>query len=293
LALIVSTPTNSPDFSTPERLVAAMGQLPPVARVLARLQQLLSDTNSSLSDVSGLIKLDPAMTTRVIQISNSVWFSRGDNCRTIDEAVNRIGFKEIYHLVSITAASALVNQPLPAYGRDEHTTWRESMSCAFAAELVAQLLGEDTAIAYMSGLLHSIGRIAINRALMRTGYRGGPLADEGFPGDFSVAELAMFGFTQAAPAALMLEQWNFSPEIVEPIRRQYDPLDAPEPHDRMSAVLYTARFLRTSFCVGEPAADLPGVDDVFQYIRLTREDVLGCQPALEKLVDRASQMLKS
>lgn len=284
--------TNTPDFSTPERLVAAMGQLPPVARVLARLQQLLSDTNSSLTDVAGLIKLDPAMATRVVQISNSVWFSRGDNCRTIEEAVNRIGFKEIYHLVSVTAANAIVSQPLPAYARDEHTTWREAMSCAFAAELVAQLLGEDTAIAYMGGLLHSIGRIAINRALMRTGYRGGPLADEGFPGDFSVAELGLFGFTQAAPAALMLEHWKFSPEIVEPVRRQYDPLDAPEPHDRMSAVLYAARFLRTSFCVAEPPADLPGVEEVFQYLRVSREDVLGCQPALERLVDRASQMLR-
>src|SRR3954470_15407538 len=98
---------NSSDYPTPERLVAALGQLPPMAHVLARLQRLLADPNSGLDDIADLIRLDAALTTRIIQISNSVWFGRGMPCRTIVDAVNRVGFREVYHLVAVVASGAM------------------------------------------------------------------------------------------------------------------------------------------------------------------------------------------
>lgn len=286
-------PENSPNYSTPERLVAAMGQLPPMAQVLARLQRLLSDTNSGLDDIATLIRLDPAMTTRVIQISNSAWFGRGGGCRTIEAAVNRVGFREVYHVVAVAASGAIVAQPLAAYGRDALTMWRESVAAAFAAEMLAERLGEDTAVAYMSGLLHGIGRLPVNKCL--TGADGQPaktLADEGFPGDHSGAELALFGFTQADVGACMLEKWAFANENVESVRHQYEPLEADEPHDRTSAILYCARFLRTSICTGTPPEDVPGMDDVLVTLRLDRNELLDYLPGLEQQVSRAMQLMK-
>jgi HD-like signal output (HDOD) protein len=273
-------------------MIAAMGQLPPMAQVLARLQRLLSDANSGLDDVAQLLRLDAALTTRVIQISNSVWFRRGSPCRTIEEAMNRVGFREVYHVVAVAASGSIVAQPLAAYERDALQMWSESIGCAFAAEMLAERLGEDTAVAYMSGLLHSIGRLAVNRVLTPEGAPAKVLTDESFPRDHSGAELALFGFTQADVSALMMEQWGFAPENIEPVRFQYDPLEAPDPHDRMAALLFAARFLRTAACREVPTTDASVVDEVFQTIRLTREDVLSCLPALQMQIARALQITK-
>jgi len=49
-------PTSRP----PLQLVSELRQLPPIARVLARLQRLLSDPVSSLDGVADLIRLDAA-----------------------------------------------------------------------------------------------------------------------------------------------------------------------------------------------------------------------------------------
>lgn len=285
--------TLSPNLSTPEKLVAAVGQLPAIAQVLARLQRLLSDTNSSLDDVTALIRLDAAMSTRVVQISNSAWYRRGAACQTIDEAVNRVGFREIYHLVSVIASRALIAQPLTVYSRDAVSAWRESLACAFAAESIATRLGEDSAIAYMSGLLHGIGRLAINKSLTASGTAARVLVDQGFPGDFSGAELALFGFTQADVAALMLHQWSFAPESIAAVRHQYEPLAAEEPHDRMAAILYAARFVRTCLCQAEPAAEIEGADDVFHSIRIERDDLLAIVPAVQEQVSRSLQLPSS
>jgi HD-like signal output (HDOD) protein len=287
----MSFPASS-EYPTPERLVAALGQLPPVAHVLARLQRLLADPNSGLDDIAELIRLDAALTTRVIQISNSVWFGRGLPCSTIVEAVNRVGFREVYRLVAVVASGSMVAQPLAAYGRDAVMGWRESVACAFAAEMLAERLGEDMPAAYMSGLLHAVGRLPINQYVITGSETFKPFVDEGFPRDFSGAEYALFGFNQADVGAHMLRKWDFNPSIVEPIRMQYEPLEAQEPHDRLSAVLYGARFLRSVICNNAGSDDLTGDEEVFAALRLSREDLLSHVPELKDNLSRVHSMTK-
>ena len=277
---------------TPERLVAELHQLPPVARVLARLQRLLANPESGITDVAGLIRLDAALATRIIQISNSVWFGRGESCQTIEDAVSRVGFREVYHLVAVMASGAIVAQPLAAYGRDAMTLWRESVACAFAAETLAARLGEDISVAYTAGLLHGIGRLAIDHHLVTTGDLLKRLSDEGFPLDHSGAEFALLGFNQADVGAYMLEKWDLAPTIVEPIRHQYEPLEADEPHDRMAALLYGARLLRTIVCHHQQPAATGDEEEIFGSLRLSREAVLASLPELQDQLARVHQMTK-
>src|ERR1700712_2579157 len=283
----MSSPAASPSYSTPEQLIASLGPLPPTAQVLVRLQSLLANPNSDLDDVSKLLCLDAAMTTRVIKISNSTWYSRGAPCHTIEEAVNRIGFREVFQVVSIAASSALVAQPLSAYGRGAIATWRESVACAFAGELIAECLSEDTAASFMNGLLHAVGRQAFNRYANTVGKT---LTDGGFPVDFSGAEFVMLGFTQADAGACMLKKGGFTVENVEPVRSQYEPLEAAEPHDRLAAILYAARLLRTAVCTGEAVPEAAGESEILASLRLSRDDVFSHQPSLQHKLARAEQI---
>jgi HD-like signal output (HDOD) protein len=259
---------------------------------LARLQQLLTNPESGIAEVAGLIRLDAALATRIIQISNSVWFGRGEPCQMIEDAVNRVGFREVYHLVAVMASGAIVAQPLAAYGRDAMTQWRESVACAFAAEALAARLGEDTSAAYTAGLLHGIGRLAIDHHLVTTGDILKRLADEGFPLDHSGAEFALLGFNQADVGACMLEKWDLTPAIIEPIRHQYEPLVADEPHDRLAALLYGARLLRTIVCQHQEPAPTDEEDEIFGCLRLSREAVLATLPELQEQLARVHKMTK-
>ncbi|HTZ19842.1 MAG TPA: HDOD domain-containing protein [Opitutaceae bacterium] len=280
----------SPDQPTPGQLVSELHQLPPVARVLVRLQRLLSDPVSSLDGVADLIRLDAGLTTRVIQIGNSVWFGRGEPSRTIEDAVSRVGFREIYRLVAVMATDAVVASRLVMYGRDAEKMWQESVVCACAAEILADRLGEDFAVAYTAGLLHAAGRQAINQHLLASAERSPRLNDESFPRDFSVAEVARLGFTQADVGAAMLSKWDFAPAIVEPIRFQYAPLEAGEPHAAMAAILYGARMLRTIVCQQQDPAFLRVDPAVLHRLGLTLAGVAACQPELEAQLKRARKL---
>jgi len=289
----MSSFSDSSNIASVERLVAALRPLPPTAGVLARLQRLLGDANSGLDDIAELIRLDPALATRVITISNSAFFRRGLPCGTIEEAVNRVGFREVYRVVSVVISRSLVAQALPAYGRDAHRMWRESVACAFAAELLAERLGEEMPVAYVSGLLHAIGRLPINQYLISAAVPGRTvLAEEGFPREHSGAEYALFGFTQADVGAFMLTKWEFTPATVLAVRHQYDPLAAEEPHDRMAAVLYGARLLRTVLCENKPIEEITVDDDILALVRLGSDDVLSHLPELRDEVARAEHLTR-
>lgn len=281
-----------PDAVTPERLVAELRPMLPLAHVLARLQSLLSNPNSGLDDIAELIRLDAALTTRIIQISNSVWYRRGVPCASIDEAINRVGFREIYKVVGVVASDSLVAQPLAAYGRTALAAWRESVACAFAAELLAEQLGEDMAEAYMGGLLHRIGRLPINQFLQSLEAAPRTLTEAGFPHEHSGAEFALLGFTQANVGTIMVTKMGFPPTVCLPIFHQYAPLEASEPHDRAAAMLYCARVLSAIANEKLTEAEVALDEEILGILRLSQEEVLAHLPGLVTQLERAQLVSK-
>lgn len=290
----LSLGAESSDAPTAAALALALGPIPPSAHVLVRLQRLLADLNTGLDDIAQLVLLDAALTARIIRLSNSAWFRRGLPCQTIEEAVNRIGFREVYHFVAVAASNELVAQPVPAYGRDSLEMWTDSVACAFAAEVLASQLGEDAGNAYLTGLLHAIGRLAINRYLVEHGGLSRALADDGHPHDHTGGEFALLGFNQAEVGAQLLGLWEFLPIVSEPVRCQYDPLAADEPHDRAAALLFAARLIRSAVAGANPGPDCTDSleEEVYASLGLSRTAVLACVPRVQEKFTRARQMMK-
>jgi HD-like signal output (HDOD) protein len=257
--------------------------------VLPRLQRLLTNPNSGLFKIIELVRLDPALTARVIQVSNSAWFGRGASCQTIEEAVNRVGFQQIYRLVATAAASTVLEKSLSTYRLDDKTVWRSAVACALAAELLAAHVGEVVAEAYTIGLLHAVGRVAID-SYLRGRMPAVEMVDAGFPADYSVTERDQLGFSNAEVGACMLSNWEFGPVAVEAVRAQYEPLTALLPYDRMAAVLYAARLLSTVVCQCSDEQPVRAEVAVLELLRLTETELLGFLPDLRAQLTKARQI---
>ena len=133
---------------TPDEVVRELHHLPSAPEVLPRLKKLLGDANSSLFDVAKLIRLDQGIAARVLQMGNSAYFSQGSRCYTVDEAVYRVGYDQVYALVLNAVSSQVLIRPLTVYGLTSDELWRMSVTCALAAELLAGRLNLEQDIAY-------------------------------------------------------------------------------------------------------------------------------------------------
>lgn len=251
---------------TPDEVVRRLRHVPSTPRVLPRLKRLLSDPNSSLDRIVGLIRLDPGIAARVLQTGNSVYYSHGLRCHTVDEAVRRVGFDRIYELVAHAVASQVLVRPLEVYALEADDLWQQSVACALGAELLAERAGEDGAIAYTIGLLHAIGMVAIDEWAFQES-PGLRLFHAGLPFEYVESERATFGFHQGEAGAALLRLWDFPLLMTEPVRWQYLP-GGTAGHHQMATILSVAKWLRTASCHPRLATAWPD-RTVLQGLRLS------------------------
>ena len=238
---------------TLEEMVRDLEHLPSAPRVLPRLKQLLCDGNTAMEEVVQMVRLDPGIAARVLQFGNSAHFSQGLRCYTVEEAVNRVGYDQIYALVSTAVASQVLVRPLAAYNMEADALWESSIACALAAESVANQLGTDRNIAYTVGLLHRVGMVAIDDWASRH-HPELRFVSKGLPLESCEQERAILGFHQAEAGAGLLRMWDFPHVMFEPVRWQYLP-NGTAAHFQLAAVLHTAKWLRTT--VLQPKACQP------------------------------------
>jgi HD-like signal output (HDOD) protein len=277
------------DAFTPDDIVRDLKHLPSAPKVLPRLKRLLSDANSSMTEIVALIRLDPGIAARVLQIGNSAYYSKGARCFTVEEAVNRVGYDQVYDLVSYAVASQVLVRPLEVYGVEADDLWKMSVACALAAETIATRTGQDRDVAYTVGLLHSLGMVAIDDWALRQ-RPSLRLANTGFPREASESERAVLGFTQADTGAALLQDWEFPHSMCEPVRWQYAPR-ACAAHTRMACVLHCAKWLRSAVC-GGGADPLPmPAEAVLQMVPLRAGDLPGLMITVEQRLQEVSSLL--
>ncbi len=255
---------------TVDEVVAAMDALPSAPRVLPQLYTLLRGSDPTLQQVSALLRLDAGLTARILKLGNRFSAERGEHCLSVEDAINAVGFDTINTLVAQVADEQIFSHPIGLYELDAEECWRWSVTCALAAEALAEHTGEDTSTAYTIGLLHNVGMVAIDRSV--SAFEPAlTFAPRVFPREYADAERALLDFTQADVAAAMLKAWNFPVTIVEPIRWQNAPLGSAG-YARMACLLYAAKWVRAVICSEEERQMPPVPPTIFlQSLRITPE----------------------
>ncbi len=240
---------------SPADIVQTLQHLPSAPKVLPRLTQLLNDGNSSINDIVSLIRLDPGIAARVLQVANSVYYGKGARVCSVEESVLRLGYDQVYQMVSYASASQVLIRPLAVYGTEAEDLWKQAVACALAAETLAGIVGEDRNVAYTAGLLHGVGMVAINEWAMQ---RQPVLmfTFKGLPFEYVESERALIGFTQADVGAELLELWDFPTAMCSPVRWQYSPHGSPG-HVRMAALLHAAKWIRSTVCTDDDPPQMP------------------------------------
>jgi len=205
------------------RVISLGSKLAPAAAIFGQLRGLLEDPTVGVDEIVRLIRLDPALTFHVIRLSNSIIFGLRDHNDSLENAVGRVGFHEIFRLVGLAATQEICQRDLPNYRMNAMRLWENSVATAAAAEVLAASVGSDPGLAYTSGLLRTLGRVIIDGAASGHAYPGEaewPLVAEW--------EQATFGITSAEVTAILLEHWRFPVEIVDAVRDHFDPFGRPE-----------------------------------------------------------------
>ena len=210
---------------SPLELKNAAKNLPPSPRIFGRLGKLLRDPNTDFNDITELVNADSSLTAQVIRLSNSAMYSSGGTIDTLDDAIGRIGFRELFKLVGMAAAAQSFSERNRIYDLTGSELWENSLACGIAMETLARKTGLDEQEAYTIGLLRNMGKLVIDACAKKDSAApvygkasGLPLIDW---------EEANFGITNPTVAGFILISWNFAEETSSTIQFQYEPEKAP------------------------------------------------------------------
>jgi HD-like signal output (HDOD) protein len=254
-------------------MVQTLEHLPATAAVLPHLLRLLRSDTASLNEIIELIRVDPAITARTLQMGSSSYYNlHGTPCESVAEAVHRVGFNEVYKLVAYAATAQLLMRPLAPYHLSPEENWQRAVSCALAAEQLADHAGVNRNLAYTAGLLHAAGMIAIDAWMQREAVDLHFDSDE-LPAETTASEVRLLACTNAEIGAALLRLWEFPAAIVEPVRWQYDPSRSRD-EPLLACLLHVAKWLRDAAHVpeDEPLPAEPA-SWILETLRLTSADL--------------------
>lgn len=209
--------------------------LPAMPRAVTDLLGEMNKEDPSPKRVGQLIGHDPALTTRVLRLSNSAFFRVSRKIGSADEAVAMLGMTHVRSLVMAAALGAsFKNVP----GVDLKQFWRYSLRVAEISKSLAGVLRQNQGNAFTAGLIHAIGILVMHIA-MPDAVAPLDMATPPFDLTRGATEKAAFGYTYADVGAGMAERWQFPPEMVSALANQLEPFEG-EAYDPLGGVLHLA-----------------------------------------------------
>src|ERR1041385_3129016 len=158
-----------------ELILQQLQQLPTLPVVAVRVLEVTGREDSSADQVVQLISSDQSLTAKILQLVHRAASGGRGEVSSIERAVILLGFDAVRSAVlAISVFQTFdedANRPPLRFKREEF--WKHSIGVACCAELLAELTrGKDHAIepgeAFVCGLLHDLGKIALDAMLPKS-----------------------------------------------------------------------------------------------------------------------------
>ena len=193
-----------------EAFVRGATHMPALPTMIGKLLSALNDPAFSIDDLSKIISTDTSLSAKVLKMANSVFYYRMEKVSTVDVAAIRLGHKTLRSLVLTVWTQTFKTFPLK---KGEMALVTELLEHGTATAVGASMLIQPinaglSEEAYIAGLLHDIGQLALicQLGLNYENYILNRTMDE--KKDIRVVENEVLGFDHAMLGARLLQSWN-------------------------------------------------------------------------------------
>ncbi|MGP1273064.1 MAG: HDOD domain-containing protein [Phycisphaerales bacterium] len=158
-----------------ELILERIQSLPTLSTVAQKLMSAGSHDEVDIGELTRLIEADPSLTGKVLSMCRSADKGLGDKITSVQRAITLLGLDAVTSAVLSVEVFEILSG---AHGGTRQSAfdapghWRHAIAVATAAELIAAATGGRQAdktgkpeTAFVAGLLHSIGRIAMEIVL--------------------------------------------------------------------------------------------------------------------------------
>lgn len=206
--------------------LSRVGDLPAMPGVVAEVLRITQDPSSSMSDVTRCIESDPALTAKVLRLSNSSYYGMRQYVGTLKLALVILGVREVRNIVlGVSVFDTLRNKD----GNFEiaQAVWEASLRVAGLSKRLGTAMGMGLqGEEFIAGLLTDIGKLVLLRQLGKD-YIKVYKEHAGSPSALTKAEQDCFGYSHADAATALVIRWSLPQTLCDALWCQYPHEDRP------------------------------------------------------------------
>ena len=237
---------NIPRTQDIRQRLESLSEMPTVPVVLAPLLRYLNQPLDSLEvqQVVDLISQDKSLAAQCLHMANSPLYGRWQAVDNIRNAVVALGMQRMRDIA--VSCSMLKLMPADRTRVDPTTFWEHSLGCALVSRQFARRIGfPDPAKAYLGGLLHDLGIVALLTGLPNEFQGAYEVARvQGIP--LHKAEFSALGLTHCDAGKIVGERWHFTEDLVSVMSCHHDPASAATNRDLVALVSLSDLLCRMS-----------------------------------------------
>ncbi len=238
-------------------------RLPPFPQVALRVLQLANQENVQLHELSGLISSDPAFASEVITIANSLLYAPRFPASSVLQAIAVLGANNLQGLCLTVGVRAYMGKALnqPAM----RAIWRHNLACALISDQLASVGFLDRDIAFTSGVMHDIGRLAL--AVIRPKEYSLLLgAHSGSAESILTAEREMFGWDHCEAGRQLIADWKMPAEFAPIVSEHHLPRQKGGPWGMAELINVSCRMADTAGCTAFPGCEVTPFSDLLDEL---------------------------
>ncbi len=277
------------DLNTLGLKIARSENLPVLNNVVTQVLKTADDPNASPRTLERIIERDPALTAKILRVSNSSYYGMS-GVNSIARAISVLGMNTIRSLVVGVAYQQILSGRSNAQLFDRIAYWRFSVAMAVGARILmklkAPLKSEEM---YVAGMMGAVGLLVMDKFMPRELDAAIQSANEDRV-PLHVAERAVLGFDHAEIGALLAEKSRLNETIIHAIRHHNAPF---EDHKCFATTGMIAAATGVAGLCGYtpsgPVAESPIDADLFAALELDPEQIEPVRAVVQAEIERSEQ----
>ncbi len=205
-------------------LIARLKNLPGLPALYLQIAAALESPEVSTEQIAELASTDPALTAKLLQLSNSAFFGSRRKVYSVAEAVQVLGINLIQSLaLAVPLFAAFDRAKLPGFPIEQ--LWNHSAQTgAVGRQIFNQFLRDPqlAELAFTAGILHDIGKLILADGLPKE-YAAVLAESRNTKTPLFLVEQEHFQTTHAEVGAYLLALWGLPIPLVEAVACHHEP----------------------------------------------------------------------
>ncbi len=142
--------------------IAATVDLPPLTGALQRILEIINNELTSSKELENIILYDQSLTAKILRLANGSFYGMRGQVSSVSQAIMLLGYEQVKYVCLCTLFMQICGDEFNLSPDTRERLWKHALATARLARGIAERKPwVNTQQAYVLGLLHDLGRVAM------------------------------------------------------------------------------------------------------------------------------------